>query len=65
MDWCARYLCPDDGTLCDPFMGSGTAGIVAVQRGLNFIGIEKMSKYFKIAEQRIAAELDKHALFAM
>jgi hypothetical protein len=62
MDWWARYICPDDGTLCDPFMGSGTAGIVAVKRGLNFIGIEKMPKYFKIAENRIAAELNKMPL---
>jgi DNA modification methylase len=62
VDWWARYICPPGGTLCDPFMGSGTAGIVAVKRGLNFIGIEKMPKYFKIAEKRIAAELDKMPL---
>jgi DNA modification methylase len=65
MDWWARYLCPPDGTLCDPFMGSGTAGIVAVKRGLNFIGIEKMARYHDIAKKRIQADLDKHALFAM
>lgn len=65
MDWWARYICPHDGTLCDPFLGSGTAGIVAVKRGLSFIGIEKMAKYHDIAKKRIQAELDKHALFAM
>jgi site-specific DNA-methyltransferase (adenine-specific) len=37
----------------DPFMGSGTTGVVAKQLGRNFIGIEIDDKYFKIAKSRI------------
>ena len=53
-DWWLRYICPDGGTVCDPFIGSGTVGIAAVKRGCNVIGIERMPKYFAIAQRRIA-----------
>jgi site-specific DNA-methyltransferase (adenine-specific) len=42
-----------DGTVCDPFMGSGTTGVAAVQLGRDFIGIEKEPSYFDIACKRI------------
>lgn len=41
-------------TILDPFMGSGTTGVAAVQEGLQFIGIEREPKYFDIACKRIA-----------
>jgi len=54
-----RYLCrlitPKDGTILDPFMGSGTTGIAAKLEGYSFIGIEREEEYCKIAEARIAA----------
>jgi site-specific DNA-methyltransferase (adenine-specific) len=37
----------------DPFMGSGTTGVVAKQLKRSFIGIEIDDKYFKIAKNRI------------
>lgn len=37
----------------DPFMGSGTTGVAAVQMGRKFIGIEREEKYFEIACKRI------------
>jgi len=37
----------------DPFMGSGTTGVAAVQMGRKFIGIEREPKYFEIACKRI------------
>jgi len=40
-------------TIFDPFMGSGTTGVAAVQLGRNFIGCEIDPKYFAIAERRI------------
>ena len=46
-------ILPDDVTVCDPFMGSGTTGLACKNVGRNFIGIEKDSKYFKIAKKRI------------
>jgi DNA modification methylase len=44
---------PENGTVCDPFMGSGTTGVAAMSLGRNFIGIEREPKYFDIACKRI------------
>jgi predicted RNA methylase len=43
----------DGQTILDPFMGSGTTGVAAVQMGRQFIGIEREPKYFDIACKRI------------
>ncbi|MEO1169944.1 MAG: site-specific DNA-methyltransferase [Pseudomonadota bacterium] len=48
----ADFTNPGD-TILDPFLGSGTTGVAAVQMGRDFIGIEKEPKYFDIACQRI------------
>lgn len=40
-------------TVADPFMGSGTTGVAAVQMDRNFIGIELDPGYFDIACKRI------------
>jgi modification methylase len=42
-----------DITVLDPYMGSGTVGVVCKQLGIKFIGIEKDPKYFEIAKNRI------------
>ncbi len=50
--WVADFT--DNGeTILDPFMGSGTTGVAAVQMGRDFIGIEREPKYFDIACRRI------------
>lgn len=41
----------------DPFMGSGTTGVAAVQMGRRFIGVEIERKYFDVAVGRIEAAL--------
>lgn len=48
----ADFTSPDQ-TVLDPFMGSGTTGVAAVQLGRQFIGIERDPKYFDIACKRI------------
>lgn len=40
-------------TILDPFMGSGTTGVAAVQMGKRFIGIECDPDYFRMACKRI------------
>jgi DNA modification methylase len=40
--------------ICDPFMGSGSTGVAAVDLGRRFIGIEINKNYFDIACERIA-----------
>ncbi|NBW20334.1 MAG: site-specific DNA-methyltransferase [Caulobacteraceae bacterium] len=44
---------PDD-IILDPFMGSGTVAVVALQNNRNFIGCELNDDYIAIAENRIA-----------
>lgn len=48
-------LTPAECVVLDPFMGSGTTGVAAVQTGRTFIGVEMAEHYFDIARQRIAA----------
>lgn len=43
----------DPAVCCDPFMGSGTTGVAAVEQGRGFIGIEKDGSHFDIACKRI------------
>lgn len=47
--------CPKNGLVLDPFMGSGTTGLVAKKLGRDFLGIELNENYIKIAEKRINA----------
>lgn len=51
--WCIEYLPQPIATVCDPYMGSGSCGVAAVQMGRKFIGIEREPKYFEIACKRI------------
>jgi DNA modification methylase len=62
MEWCIDKL-PDAKTICDPFMGSGTTGVAAVNRGRSFTGIELDPKYFDIARRRISDALARPDLF--
>jgi len=50
---CIKAGCPENGTILDPFMGSGTTCLVAANLGRNSIGIELKEEYVKIAEKRI------------
>ena len=52
MTWCIEQAGKPQ-TILDPFMGSGTTGVAAVQMGRQFIGIEREPKYFDIACKRI------------
>jgi site-specific DNA-methyltransferase (adenine-specific) len=53
MKWCIDQCKNNPQTILDPFMGSGTTGVAAVQMGRKFIGIEREPKYFEIACKRI------------
>ena len=44
--------------ILDPFCGSGSTGVAALQLGRRFIGIERRSDYANVARGRLAAELD-------
>jgi len=52
MKWCIERV-GKASVVLDPFMGSGTTGVAAIQMGRKFIGIEREPKYFEIACRRI------------
>lgn len=51
-------------TVLDPFMGSGTTGVVCAGLGRSFIGIEIDEAYFDIACERIENAQRQERLFA-
>ncbi len=51
-----KLLCPDGGLVVDPFAGSGTTGIAALQLGIKSILIDNNPKYFDEAINRIKRE---------
>lgn len=63
MRWCIDQA-GNPQTILDPFMGSGTTGVAAMQMGRKFIGIEREPKYFDIACERIENAQRQQPLFA-
>jgi site-specific DNA-methyltransferase (adenine-specific)/modification methylase len=53
MKWCIEHIPAPNRTILDPFMGSGTTLVAAVQLGRSGIGIEREEKYFDAACRRI------------
>lgn len=52
------------GVVLDPFMGSGSTGVAAIQSGRAFVGIEIDERYFEIACKRIEQAYAQGQLFA-
>lgn len=53
---CVLAGCPQGGTILDPFCGSGTTGVVALNHGRNFIGLELNPEYAEMSRNRILSE---------
>jgi len=56
MRYLVKLVTPPNGTVLDPFMGSGSTGKAAVLEHFSFIGIDQSADYLEIATARI-----KHA----
>jgi DNA modification methylase len=64
MRWCIQQAkVPSGGVILDPYMGSGSTGVAAVQMRHPFIGIEIEERYFDIACRRIAEAQRQGDLF--
>jgi site-specific DNA-methyltransferase (adenine-specific) len=59
MKYLIKLITPPGGTVLDPFNGSGSTGMAAVELGHNYIGCELDPAYVDIANRRIAAWLVK------
>lgn len=51
---CIVAGCPPGGTVLDPFAGMATTGVVALEEGRSFVGIELNPTYHATARQRLA-----------
>ena len=52
-------IVPTGTTVLDPFMGSGTTAVAAIETGRNFIGFELSKEYHAIAQERIAKAISE------
>ncbi len=48
-----KIVTPKYGKVIDPFMGSGTTGVIAVKNKSFFVGVEMNREYFDIALKRV------------
>lgn len=55
MRYLIKLVTPPGGRVLDPFTGSGSTGMAAVELGHEFVGIEREPAYAQIAQQRIEA----------
>jgi site-specific DNA-methyltransferase (adenine-specific)/modification methylase len=62
MKWCIEQA-GNIKIILDPYMGSGTTGVAAIQMGRKFIGIERELSYFDIACKRIEQAAAQGQLF--
>lgn len=63
MRWLVERASLPGETVLDPFMGSGTTGVAAINLGRQFVGIELEPKYFDIACKRISDALKQPDMF--
>lgn len=62
LDQIQSWSSPSD-IILDPFMGSGTTAVAAINTGRQFIGIEKVAEYADIARKRVALAKSQPKLF--
>lgn len=53
-EWVGRLVCPQGGTILDPFSGSASTGVACIRNGWDYIGIEAMPEYAEMSRKRLA-----------
>ena len=56
---CMIAGCPKGGIILDPFIGSGTVGLIALLHNRKYIGIELNEEYVNLTKKRIETEVKK------
>lgn len=57
VETCLLAACPEGGVVLDPFLGSGTTGMVAKRMNRHYVGIELNPEYTALAYARIGGEI--------
>ncbi|MBI3244840.1 MAG: site-specific DNA-methyltransferase [Chloroflexi bacterium] len=52
--WFIKLFTKSGDVVLDPFMGSGTTALAAIQHGRNFVGIDISKEYIELAKKRTA-----------
>jgi len=58
-----NVVCPPESVVLDPFCGSGSTGVAALEIGRRFIGIERDAIHVATAERRLEAASQRSTLF--
>jgi hypothetical protein len=61
MEYLVKLVTPPNGTVLDPFTGSGSTGKAALLNGFKFIGIELTEEYLPIIEGRLRFAAEQFA----
>ena len=48
-----KILTNEGDIIYDPFMGSGTTGLAAINNNRKFVGVEDDKKFYKLAQTRL------------
>jgi len=62
MEYLIKLVTPPEGIVLDPFLGSGTTALAALNLGRFFIGIELNEEYCEIARRRVASHTAQQEL---
>ena len=59
MRYLVKLVTPPNGTVLDPFLGSGSTAVAAILEGFEWIGCERTEDYFSIIEARVEWALNQ------
>ncbi|EAQ82207.1 DNA-methyltransferase [Blastopirellula marina] len=59
VETCLLATCPAEGVALDPFMGSGTVGVVARKLGRHYLGVDQSAEYCEMARKRLEQDVER------
>ena len=60
---CIYAGCPEDGIVLDPFNGTGTTGVVALESSRKYVGIDLNQKYIDMTTERLGKISAQYSLW--